>query len=291
MGGRSLAEDEDEEEEEDSMSTLLRKRASKVGIAVLGGLCLAAGVAAATAPSSRAGTQAFGPPVDHQLCYTAYGPYFHVPTRVVLLNQFVPNGFQPKITTTVALHCNPVAKFTQAGAFGVTNPDAHLACYRMTANPQATHKVVVANQFGQAVLQTGQPNQFCVPSWKGLNGPPRKSPRTPPGLNHFTCYPVTPIDGAYQPPPIQLLDQFSKTPVPAQVDPVPVKLCLPTEKFLPATNKDFPIINPDLHLLCYPVTPTPKKTPVYDENQFGTAKITIKLTKLLCLPSTKQVIQ
>ena len=271
------------------MSTFLRKRASKAGIAALVGLGLAVGVTAA--PSSSART--VYPPVDHQLCYAAYGPYYKVPTHVVLINQFVPNGFMPKITTTAVLHCNPVVKFTPNQTFDVTNPDAHLACYPMTANPQATHKVFVSNQFGQALLQTGQPRQFCVPSWKGLTGPPRKSPRTPPGLNHFTCYPVTPVDGAYQPPTILLKDEFSGKPVLALVNPVPTKLCLPTEKVVTtaAGTKDFPIINPDLHLLCYPVTQTPKKTPVWDENQFGTVKVAIKITKVLCLPSTKQVVQ
>ena len=272
------------------MSTLLRRRASKVAIVVLVGLCLATGVA--VVPSSGAGTAY--PPVDHQLCYAAYGPYYKVPPHVSLINQFVPNGFRPKIIiNTVVLHCNPVIKFTQNQVFDVTNPDAHLACYPMSASTQATHKVIVGNQFGQALLQTGQPKQLCLPSWKGLKGPPRKSPRTPPGLNHFTCYPVTVIDGTYQPPPIMLKDEFSAQPVAVQVNPVPVKLCLPTEKVVTtaAGVKDFPIINPDLHLLCYPVTPTPKKTPVWDENQFGTNKVAIKITKVLCLPSTKQVIQ
>jgi hypothetical protein len=41
------------------------------------------------------------------------------------------------------------------------------------------------------ILPTGQPNLLCVPSWKSLTGPPGTTPKTPPGLNHFTCYPVT----------------------------------------------------------------------------------------------------
>ena len=276
------------------MSMLLRRQTWKAGLAVVAGLCIAAGIT--TAASSGARTQ--DPPVDHQLCYSAYGPYYRAPTRIILKNQFMPNGFQPKIISTAllhstaVLHCNPVIKFTQFQTFDVTNPNAHLACYKMKADTQPTHVVLVGNQFGQAYLNTGQPNLFCVPSWKGLTGPPKQQPKTPPGLNHFTCYPVTPHEGVYQPPPIELKDQFSANPVTAQVNPVPVKLCLPTEKFLPATSTDFPIINPDLHLLCYPVVITTKHPSfVYDENQFGTRKVAVRAAKLLCLPSFKYVIQ
>jgi hypothetical protein len=91
---------------------------------------------------------------------------------------------------------------------------------------------------------------------------------------------------------VLLLDQFSKTPVPAQVNPVPFELCLPTAKIVPSSTraKYFPIINPDMHLLCFPVSKTPFAKSVYDENQFGTRKLLIRATKSLCLPSTKQVI-
>jgi hypothetical protein len=34
------------------------------------------------------------------------------------------------------------------------------------------------------------------------------------------------------------------------------------------------------------VSKTPKISPVYDENQFGTGTVTIEKTKTLCLPST-----
>jgi hypothetical protein len=86
-----------------------------------------------------------------------------------------------------------------------------------------------------------------------------------------------------------LQDEFAPQPVPAQVSPVPVELCLPTAKVL-ASGKTFKIINPTLHLLCFPVSPTPIISPVWDENQFGTAKVAIRQTNWLCLPSTKKVV-
>ncbi len=267
------------------MSNVLPQSAWKVGIGVLGGLCLAAGIAAATAASSSAGTQF---KVDHQLCYTAVGrfkPPVTAPVR--LINQFSPNGFVPKINPTLALHCNPVIKTVVGGqTFGVTNPHAHLGCFPITESQQKPFKVLVTNQFGQALMTTGQPNLLCLPSWKSLTGPPGKKPTTPPGLNHFTCYPVSLISGAYKPPALILRDEFGKAN--AQVSPVPQELCLPTEKLV--GNREFPIIDAKTHLLCFTGLKHPIKPKVYDENQFGTAKVAIRIAKWLCVPSTKQVV-
>ncbi len=131
-----------------------------------------------------------------------------------------------------------------------------------------------------------------MPSWKSLTGPPGKTPRTPPRLNHFTCYPVKLAPGTppYSPPPVMLKDEFAtKGAVKATVNPVPAELCLPTEKIL-ASGKVFPIINPAMHLLCFPVTQTPIVPKVWDENQFGTSVVHIRATNWLCVPSTKKVI-
>jgi hypothetical protein len=85
-----------------------------------------------------------------------------------------------------------------------------------------------------------------------------------------------------------LQDEFAPKPVNAQVNPVPAELCLPTEKILPS-GKVFKIINPALHLLCFPVSPTPIISPVFDENQFGTRTVTISPARWLCVPSTKKL--
>jgi hypothetical protein len=229
------------------------------------------------------------PPVDHQLCYNASSSQFTIPPGIRLINQFSPNGFVPVITPTVTVHCNPVEKTVSSGVYPITNPDAHLACYPISTSGQPTPTVVVTNQFGSATLQPSQPNLLCVPSWKSLTGPPGQSPPTPPNLNHFTCYPVTVTSGSYSPPPVLLQDEFASSPVSVSVSPVPQELCLPTEKILPS-GQVFPIINPTLHLLCFPVSPTPIVPQVWDQNQFGTSPITIYSTKWLCPPSTKTVI-
>ena len=88
------------------MSTVLRKRTWRGALAILCGLCIAFGITAATTSGARTVFQ-----VDHQLCYTGAGK-FHPPGfgHVRLINQFSPNGFIPKITPGLVVHCNPAAK-------------------------------------------------------------------------------------------------------------------------------------------------------------------------------------
>jgi hypothetical protein len=272
------------------MSKSFRATGMKLALAAavaLGAGGTVAGVAAASPSHVRI---AAPPPVDHQLCYSAAGPNFKkIPASVMLINQFSPNGFVPTIAPTAVIHCNPVAKTLPDGqVFPITNPNAHLACFPITApTPQPTPTVVVTNQFGSATLIPSQPNLLCLPSWKSLTGPPKRKPATPPKLSHFTCYPVKVAAGAYNPPPVMLQDEFAKAPVPATVNPVPVELCLPTEKIV--GNHVFKIINPAMHLLCFPVTPTPIIPKVWDENQFGTSVVHIRATNWLCVPSTKKI--
>jgi hypothetical protein len=265
-------------------------RATTVRLAVAGtAIVLAGGGAAASLAMSRpnAGTAA-PPPVDHQLCYGASGTHFKVPAGVKLFDQFSPKGFVPKISPTLFLHCNPVQKTLPSGrTFTITHPNVHVGCFGITAPKQPTPNVVVTNQFGHATLNPGQPNALCVPSWKSLTGPPKKQPTTPPGLNHFTCYPVKVVSGAYKAPPVMLRDEFTKKPVAAKVNAVPVELCLPTKKVV--GNRIFPVINPTMHLLVFRVSKTPTVPKVWDENQFGTSVVTINATKYLAVPSTKKI--
>jgi len=274
------------------MSTLIRASALKLAIAGAAVALSAAGTLTGVVTASAAQHRA-PPPVDHQLCYGAASTGFNIPAGIRLVNQFSPNGFVPTITHKPVLHCNPTVKILPTGqVFPITNPNAHLVCYNITPpSTQPTPTVQVTNQFGTGTLIPSQPNMLCVPSWKSLTGPPGKTPKTPPRLNHFTCYPVTLAPGTppYNPPPVMLQDEFAPAPVNAQVAPVPTELCLPTEKILPS-GKVFPIINPTLHLLCFPVTPTPIISPVFDENQFGTRTVTIAQTRTLCVPSTKKVL-
>jgi len=257
------------------------RAALTAAILLLAGGATAGGLAAASASASP---RLAPPPLSHQLCYLASGTGFKVPAAVTLKNALNPAGFKPTIGN-VALHCNPVAKTLPTGkVFPITNPAAHLACLAITAPPQPVHSLAVTNQFGIADVTTSQPNLLCLPSWKSLTGPPGKAAPQPPGLDHFTCYPVKISQGAYTPPSVLLQDEFTSKPVSARVNAIPAELCMPTEKI--AGGKTFPIIHPKGSLLCFPVTATPHPAAVFDQNQFGTAKLAVGPTHWLCPPST-----
>lgn len=230
------------------------------------------------------------PPINHQLCYRATAKGFKIPKGVILKNALSPTGFKPRITA-VAFHCNPVQKSIQGGAtFKITNPLAHLLCFNLTAPPQKPqHLVFAPNQFGQADLIVGQPNLLCLPSWKRLTGPPGEKLPQPPGLSHFTCYPVKVQQGAYSVPKgIMLRDQFARRPVAVGVSNLPAELCVPTQKII--GKHVTRIINPAMYLVCFPVSRTPVRPKVFDQNQFGTGVVHIIRTSSLCLPSQAKVL-
>ena len=281
------------------MSLLSRFAPAKVilGLAliVFSVVGVAVGVEGAAAASNY-------PPVDHQLCYKAAAvpPGFVIPPAgsVRLIDQFATNGFVPTIGA-LKLNCNPVQK-TVTTATGpkvtpITNPDAHLACLKITAPTQPPVKVSVTNQFGTGTLNVGQPKLLCLPTWKSLTGPPLEPTNQPPNLNHFTCYSVTYVVGTPPnkvPGAVSLQDEFNPAgPVPVTVA-TPQLLCLPTEKIIQSGGvaTTYPIVNPNKHLLCFAVSKTPFPTTVFDLNQFGPSTVSILKTKMLCLPSNKKVL-
>jgi hypothetical protein len=270
-----------------SLRVTVRQTVIAAAVVILAAGGTVAGVAAASV--SPGVHPAAAPAVDHQLCYPATAKGFKIPKQVVLEDQFSPKGFQPEIGP-LAFNCNPTVKILPTGQeFKITHPNDHLACFKIappTAQPTPT--VQVTNQFGTAVLVPGQPNLLCLPSWKSLTGPPGKPAAQPPGLSHFTCYPVRVKSGAYQPPAVMLQDEFASAPINAKINPVPAELCLPTEKIV--AKHTYPVVNAAEHLLCFPVSQMPIRTPVYDQNQFGTATVTIGQVSWLCVPSTKKAV-
>lgn len=252
-------------------------------VVVAGGALFGVQVAGARTPAS----QPTG--LDHFTCYKATATGFKAPPGVRLVNQFAPNGFVPVIGK-IAFHCNPTQKTIPGAVFPINNPNAHLACFKITAT-QAAEKVQVQNQFGTAILTTSSPTLLCLPSWKSLTGPPNQTPNQPPGLDHFTCYPVKYFPGSkrFRPPAgITLQDQFTTQPIAVTVG-LPKLLCLPTEKILP-TGQTYPITNPNAHLLCFAVSQTPIITHIFDQNQFGQGPLTVRQTSTLCLPSFKKIV-
>lgn len=267
------------------MSNVLRSvrlRAAAAVVAVLFGVGGAVSMVALSAPPAGASTAP-----QHYLCYTASAKTgFQVPPGVRLVDQFAPNGFVPTIGKA-DLHCNPATKVVPTGSYPITDPTWHDLCWKLTAS-QPSNAVTVTNQFGSATLVTGSPNQLCVPSWKSLTGPPNQSPNTPPGADHYTCYPVKYAAGSTKykaPASVQVQDEFSPGALTTVKVGAPQALCVPTEKILPS-GAVFPINDPSLEYVCFKVSKTPVISPVYDENQFGTGTVTIKATKWLCLPSS-----
>ena len=224
------------------------------------------------------------PKLSHQLCYTATAKGFHIPGGVTLFDKFTPGGWPVKIGPET-MNCNPVAKTIKSSTgtkiFPITYPDGHLACFSIK---QATLKlpasINVANQFGNGMLFPAQPTLLCLPTWKSLVKPPHNKAVEPPFLDHFTCYPVK-SKGKFVVPPLVLQDEFGKSQ--PKVSNVPTLLCLVTQKNV--QGKVFKVVHPGGMLLCFPVSPTPIKNPVFDQNQFGNATVTIKKSSVLCLPT------
>ncbi len=254
--------------------------AAIIALSGFGGLAFVGAVTATT--SSAAPTE-----VQHYLCYSVTASKgFKVPKGVRLVNSLAPNGFVPTIGVP-NLHCNPAVKQIPGAQFPITNPTWHFLGFPLIARqPSAT--VSATNQFGTAQLVISPPTELLVPSWKSLTGPPKQNPNTPPGEDHYTCYPVKYVAGSTQfiaPSPVMVQDEFSPTALTTVTVGNPKDLCVPTEKILP-TGLTFPINNPNLNYVCFKVSKTPIISPVYDQNQFGQGAVTIKATKQLCLPTT-----
>jgi hypothetical protein len=285
-----------------SLSPPFRKLAAAAVVLVAAGATVAGVATASASPAAHRTAATYH--TDHQLCYTVASATpggFVLPGTITLKNQFSTKGFKPTISTTPVLHCNPVKKILPSGqVFPITNPAAHLLCFGITApTTQPTPLVSVTNQFGTADLQPAQPNMLCLPTWKSLTAPPDKAKNHPPGLSHYTCYPVTVKSGAYTPPgTLMLKDEFTPKPVPMQINPTPDELCLPTVKIVttPTATKTYGIVAGAMHLLCFPTLgQTPIKSPVFDQNQFapsppGGVAVNIARTFALCLPSTKKIL-
>jgi len=225
------------------------------------------------------------PSIDHMLCYSATSTAFSPPSSALLDNQF--NASFPVTPVAVTEHCNPVQKkLPRHRVTPISNPAAHLLCWSITTSNQATFTVDELNQFGTAQLTTGQPDSLCLPTWKSLTGPPDQSPPQPPGLDHFTCYPVSYVSPTqpfpHIPKRVTLTDQFGEHFATVGA---PTQLCIPTQKTV--NSQVTPITDPTDHLLCFAITvrrPGVHETP-FDQNQFGTGLVKLTNAKTLCLPS------
>jgi hypothetical protein len=276
----------------------------RVRATILGAMsvCLAAG-GLALVSSGTAGAGPNPPPLDHFLCYQARGAGFKIPGTVQVKNQIQPNLFIPKFGT-VAAHCNPANKIVPAARFIAKNPLAHLLCWGISAT-WTPRKVTMHNQFGKGVMLTGaSPSSLCLPSWKSNVAPPNMAVNQPPGLDHFTCYPVSFLPGTtstFKPPSVvKAQDEFNAPLYTALKLSNARQLCVPSTKIVTANPATGPVVYPpmtdvDLSLLCFPTSPTPWWKLVYDQNQFGQGPVGIPrpttATERFCVPTTIDSVQ
>ena len=269
----------------------LRRRAQAVCVGVAAVGLAVAGTLIATSGPASAGAHSVVPPLDHFLCYQAKAVGFQVSPNLLLKNAVQPAPFSPKFTG-VGTHCNPANKSVPVAVFPARNPLAHLFCWNISFQYRPV-RVVIANQFGKAIMDTGvSPSKLCLPSWKSNVGPPNMTPNAPPKLDHFTCYPLTFIKGAYNfkvPSVVKAEDEFSAPKYTALKLGIANQLCVPTTKLV-AGVVFAPQTPGDLSLVCYPTSPTPFWKLVYDENQFGTGRVSPNnLREEFCLPTTATI--
>ena len=137
-------------------------------------------------------------------------------------------------------------------------------------------------------METGPLSALCLPTWKSPTGPPNYSTAAPPGLDHFACYPLTPIAGDYHfviPARVLLQDQFMPNFTSFNIQQNAKFLCASTTKF--AYGRTYSPANPtDLSLTCFFFIQAGPGPAVIDQNQFGQGPIQPGYTqRWLCLPT------
>jgi len=217
--------------------------------------------------------------VDHYKCYKSRGEF--QPRSVSLVDQF---GQSTATVLRSDRFCNPVDKNNE----GITDPDAHLNCYKIREPRGTARDVVVSNQFGELQLTTTRSHTLCVPAIKDQIGNLNDL-----NINHFKCYRVRPTPGApkFTERDVQLNDQFEMK---ATTVIKPFLLCNPVDK----NGEGVP--DPTNHITCYkikdvsgqpPFVPVqPNVTDQFVVQDLQTSRRTdCGKTRLLCVPSSKRI--
>lgn len=223
--------------------------------------------------------------LNHFHCYQAQGE--SPPAIAFLQDQFDrldgANNYDLAFVSNPALFCNPTEKMTADGAVTpIVNKFNHLTLHRMLTLPQGpTREVAINNQFGEQRLK--------VLDWSFLLGVPTEKNRegAPSEIDHFKCHFVTsgePVDRE-----VQLADQFFPNGLDTKVG-RPLLLCNPTRKIHPPVGS-VGVFEPDAHLACYALEPTPFQRDVRIDNQFvEAAPLVVGRSQALCVPSLKRLV-
>jgi hypothetical protein len=227
--------------------------------------------------------------LDHFKCWTVLeGQPAH--DFALLIDQFdrepVPGqvpGPEQVFVGNPALFCNPTVKVLTTGqATTIHNPDHHLKMYLISTHPTPVRTVAITNQFAVNLpLTIYRPIFLAVPTQKD-NHP------DPVGLDHFKCYLAQGPATAAPNPTVVLQDQFDRDTKETVKVLRPVLLCNPVAKL--HDDKFTPIAHEREHLVCYTFTPSSaKETRSRTRNQFGEEKLLTAYSRLLCVPSLKNI--
>ena len=220
------------------------------------------------------------PPISHFLCYKVGIQVISTPwPKTVTLSNFLqptPTAFA--ISPDQLVHCNPAEKMVPKATYVIVNPNWPPALCRCQAEGKGapSTSAIVANQFGHGTVRIGPAQYLCLPSWKSLTAPPVEPVSAPPGLDHFTCYPVAGTTKGFSfPSPVKVQDEFAAAPVTVRLGRAGA-LCVPTTKTVNGATTKANFNDPSL--LCFAVSKTPIVTPVFDLNQFGNETVNVQLT-------------
>ncbi len=216
---------------------------------------------------------------DHYKCYKSRADF---PQRSVsLVDQF---GQSTATVLRPDRFCNPVNKNNE----GISDPDAHLNCYKIKEPRGPTRDVVVNNQFGELQLTTTRAHTLCVPAIKDQIGNLNDL-----NINHFKCYRVRQTPGApgFTERNVQLADQFE---IKATTVIKPFVLCNPVDK----NGEGVP--DPTNHITCYKIRDLGGQPPFAPQQPNVTDQFVVQdlqtsrrtecgRTRLLCVPSSKRI--
>jgi hypothetical protein len=217
-----------------------------------------------------------GVALDHFKCYLTQDqtPWNQ---QVILADQFIQAGF-PATVLNAMRFCNPTRKFHAGAVTPIKDPDAHLTMYGLGPLPGPIQRqVLVGNQFGpqQAWVVNG-PYWLAVPTQK------QGHPEGPHHLDHFVCYRAS---GPAVNQAVGLRDEFLGEIVGVTM---PALFCNPAKK--EHNGVVTPVEHPDAHLACYTILGQQGMRARWVRNQFGIEQLAIAGARMLCVPSSKQVI-
>ena len=193
--------------------------------------------------------------------------------QVVLEDQFDRNSKEREevLLTNIEFFANPVNKNGE----GIKDPSSHLTWYKFSGDGPV-RVISIRNQinkFHQQTWKIGNPVYLLVPTEKIEEGSSQ-----PDSLDHFKCYEVLSDSALFI--KVKLEDQFGNQVVTIGK---PVYFCNPVLK----NNEK--IKNSDDHLACYLITSEEPDTQLVVEikNQFGSEKLFIRSSFMICVPSKK----